>query len=201
MNALDIVIRSEFEFSFETINSIEAKMLSKGFLTLVKSPENTIFLKTNSKDAKEESISINGEVCVFSVKVPFDDTKTQEYFGLLCDLMQMVCDEDCSLSISLDLVELFKGEGVSAKDILLGYNSFDMSSEGMRDVTGVGYRFLVKHSKGFDEFNIEPYLEDMDYLFFKSQFNVNDIKLQEVPEYFQSTYNKHRMRTVDLLKI
>lgn len=201
MNALDIVIRSEFEFSFGTINNIEAKMLSEGFLTLVKSPENTIFLKTNSKDANEESISINGEVCVFSVKVPFEDSKTQEYFRLLYDMLQMVCDENRSLSISLDLVELFKGEGVSAKDILLGYNSFDMGSEGMKDVTGVGYRFLAKHPRGVDEFNIEPYLEDMDYLFFKSQFNVNDIKLGEVPQYFQNTYDKHRIRTVDLLKI
>lgn len=86
--------------------------------------------------------------------------------------------------------DAFESEDVKACEFLARKVKYDFSEEDIKDISGVGYRFLTKENDICNEFKIEPLISDMDKLFVEGMYNKVKFDTNEIKEYFDSAFKQ-----------
>jgi len=105
--------------------------------------------------------------------------------------------EACSFTFT----DILEPDTDNLAEQLLKLSSFDYSKEALKDITTIGYRFLIKKENLFDEIKFEPYLKDINKLFVEGVFNNEHIQISNIQDCSKKAFNSIVMKINTLTEL
>lgn len=173
------------------INEIGDLLKGYNYTKQISTPGLAVF----SKDISQ--VILEPKQLVLKFASGFSDQTLKGYFEIIektvCYIYEIQRISHCSIRFA----DIFSSENSNAVDTLNSFLNLDMKDDKFKKFDGVGFRFLSKHDKSFEEFKIEPFLKDMNILYVEGFFNcdvsqskINVDLINNYYEVFKENINK-----------
>ncbi|MGN1413508.1 MAG: hypothetical protein ACI4WY_04605 [Anaerovoracaceae bacterium] len=142
-------------------------------------------------DKKGSQIIINTEQFAFKVARQYERDDLTSYSILCRKIMEALLDGGKSEACTVRFVNVFESKTRDTGVILKGMSTYNFEEDALKDVSTVGYRFLIKRDNIYDEIKVEPLIRDTKKMFIEGLFNREDVAAEDIEKYFEDAYLKY----------
>lgn len=167
----------------DAMKEVRILMTDSGYNSLIATPVIEVFDKDNSSRVTIRTDNFN------YTAEDIDEEKLETIASLIKKLMNIL-DIKVIEICTVRFFDAFESEDAKACEFLARKVKYDFSEEDIKDISGVGYRFLTKENDICNEFKIEPLISDMDKLFVEGMYNKVKFDTNEIKEYFDSAFKQ-----------
>lgn len=187
MTGFDLNVKLNFGQLTEVQSEKIAEIIKKTeYNTVASTPVFQIF-----DDKKGSQIIINTEQFAFKVARQYERTELNSYSALCREIMEALLDGGKSEACTVRFASVFEPKTCDTGVILKGKSTYNFEENALKDVSTVGYRFLIKRDNICDEIKVEPLIRDTKKMFIEGLFNRVDVAAGDIDEYFEDAYLKY----------
>lgn len=167
----------------DAMKEVRILMTDLGYNSLIATPVIEVFDDDNASRIVIRTDNLN------YTTEDVDEEKLETIASLikkLTNILDIKMIEICTVRF----FDALESENEKACEFLTRKIKCDFSEEDIKDISGVGYRFLTKENDVCNEFKIEPLISDMDKLFVEGIYNKVKFDSNKIGEYFNSAFKQ-----------